>query len=86
VTKRRKRSHMSRNDCLLAFESFAKLVQRQAESSGGLTFGECPDGQIDVKFRVLGSFGVAEAVFEAVRVLAGHKLPAQQCGDERSEK
>jgi hypothetical protein len=74
--KRRKRSHMSREDCLVAFEKFALRVQRQSESSGGTVLGgEAPFGQLDVTFRVLGQFGVAEEMFEAVRVLAGHKLP-----------
>ena len=72
---RRKRSHMSRADCLLAFERFAKIVKREAEVSGGPTFGDLPPGQIDVVFRVVGSFGVADDMWEAIRVLAGHKLP-----------
>lgn len=74
--KRRRRSHLSREDCLVVFERFAKTVQRQAESSGGQVFGNAPSGQIDVVFRVLGSFGVADDMFEAIRVLAGYKLPA----------
>ena len=72
---KRERSHLSRGDCLLVFERFAKLVQRQAESSGCLVFGgAAPENQLDVNFRVLGSFGVADEMFEAIRVLAGHKL------------
>ena len=73
--KRRRRSHMSRADCLLAFERFAKLVQRQCEGSGSTPFGMAPSGQLDVTFRVLGRFGVGDDMFEAIRVLAGHKLP-----------
>jgi hypothetical protein len=73
---RRKRSHMSRRDCLLALERFAKLVERQAESSGGGPFGDfAPEGRVTVTFLVRGSFGVAAEMFESIRVLAGHKLP-----------
>lgn len=73
---RRKRSRLSREDCLLVFERFAKIVQREAESSGGAVFGMAASGQIDVVFRVQGSFGVADDMFEAIRVLAGYKLAA----------
>lgn len=72
---RRKRSRLSRRDCLAVFESFARTVLRQAESSGALAFSDAPQGQIDVVFRVVGRFGAADDMFEAVRVLAGYKLP-----------
>lgn len=82
--KRRERSDMSRSDCLLAFERFAKRVKRQAESSGGGPFGDfAPQGHLTVTFLVPGSFGVADDMFEAIRVLAGHKLPSRD-GDEGS--
>lgn len=71
---RRERSHLSREDCLAVFERFAKLVQRQAESSASIVFGEADPGQLDVTFRVSGKFGVAGDLFEAIRVLAGHKI------------
>ena len=81
--KRRKRSELSRADCLIALESFAKAVQRMGETSDGSMFGRMnqhgisvlPSGQISVLFAVNGSFGVADDLFEAIRVLAGHKLP-----------
>lgn len=72
--RRRKRSHLSRADCLLVFERFAKIVQREGEGSASVIFGHAPSGQIDVTFRVLGSFGVGDDMFEAIRVLAGYKL------------
>jgi len=73
---RRKRSEMSHDDCLQAMTEFAKRIQRMGESSGGGMFGEfAPDGQLGVHFLVNGSFGVSSELFEAVRVLAGHKLP-----------
>jgi hypothetical protein len=76
LPSRRKRSHLSRNDCLLALEHFAKRVARNAESSGGSPFDEfAPPGHLTVVFLVKGSFGVADDVFEAIRVLAGYKLP-----------
>lgn len=73
---RRRRSHMNRADCLRAFERFAKLVKREAESSGGGPFGDLtPAGHLTVTFLVRGSFGVGDDMFEAIRVLAGYKLP-----------
>lgn len=86
MNARRKRSEMSRDDCLLALERFAKFVKRQAETSDGGMFGVrnehgisvLPRDQIVVTFAVEGSFGVAEELFEAIRVLAGHKLPRKE--------
>jgi hypothetical protein len=76
---RRKRSSMSRKDCLMALEYFAKRVARFAESSGGQPFDEfAPPGHLSVVFLVQGSFGVSDDLFEAIRVLAGYKLPRKR--------
>ena len=65
------------------FERFAKIVQREAESSGEGPFGDLPSGQINVTFRVHGTFGVADDMFEAIRVLAGYRLPRRSDGDQQ---
>lgn len=77
--KRRKRSHMTEADCLEAFREFSKRVQRMAEGSFGLYDGEfAPADQLGVRFLVSGNFGVGSPLFEAIRVLGGHKLPAKE--------
>jgi hypothetical protein len=76
--KRRKRSHMTEADCLESLRCFSGRVERMLTGSHGIephTFA--PDGQVTVAFSVCGSFGVADDLFEAVRVLGGHKLPAK---------
>lgn len=81
--KRRKRSKLSRDDCLLVLEYFAKKVKRFAITSDGSTFGRVnghgvsvlPGGQLNVMLCVEGDYGVADDLFEAIRVLGGHKLP-----------
>ena len=78
--KRRKRSHMTEADCLEAMRLFSKRVNRMLTGSHGIEPGytPAPDGEVTVGFSVSGSFGVADDLFEAVRVLGGHKLPAKE--------
>jgi hypothetical protein len=77
--RRRKRSHLSWNDCLPVLEKFAGRVHRMEESSdvdrwgGGLP----AEPALNVIFLVKGGFGVATDLYEAIRVLAGHRLPAK---------
>ena len=80
--KRRKRSEMSISEAHKAFGQFAAKVERFKETNDGCGWGVfqngmwfAPRGQIVVAFLVNGGFGVGDDVFEAVRVLAGHKLP-----------
>ena len=85
-TKRRKRSELTKADCLLVFEFFAKRVKRFAETTDGGMFGThnqhgisvLPRGQINVMFAVEGGFGISDDLFEAIRVLGGHKLPNKE--------
>lgn len=80
---RRKRSELSRQDCLGAVERFAQHVCRFGTTSDASMFsvhnssGDAPmtRDQINVQILVQGSFGVADEFFEALRVLAGFKLP-----------
>lgn len=78
--KRRKRSDMTEADCLEAMREFSGRVNRFMETSSPRPFEfECaPDGTIVVAFQVRGGFGVADPIFEAIRVLGGHKLPAKE--------
>lgn len=77
--KRRKRSDMTEADCLEALREFAPRVNRFMETSNPEPFErDAPAGTIVVTFQVRGSFGVADPIFEAIRVLAGHKLPAKE--------
>lgn len=79
IPARRERSRMSRDDCLLALERFSKRVVREAEWTGGQPFYDfAPHGHITVTFLVHGSFGVADDIFEAIRVLAGYRLPRKE--------
>ena len=75
---RRKRSSMKRADCVKALAKFAPLVERFLETSDASAFCSeiCPSDKINVQFLVRGSFGVANDVFEAIRILAGHKIAA----------
>lgn len=78
---RRKRSEMSVDDAVKACRVFSKSISRFAEIAhcvDGCLFGETPDGQIDVLFRLRGNFGVADEFFEAMRVLGEHKLPRRR--------
>ena len=85
-TKRRKRSELSRADCLLVLEHFSKGVVRFAETSdpGPFTYPNSSgapamgSGYISVNFMVKGSFGCADDLFEAMRVLHGWKLPRRE--------
>lgn len=81
--KRRKRSELSRQDCLKVFERFAMTIRRFGETSDegmfALPSGEgCEpmgQGDINVQLCVKGGFGSADQFFEAIRVLGGFKLP-----------
>lgn len=74
---RRKRSHMTEADCLEALRVFAGKVERMVEGSMGCGGDHlCPSGSISVQFQLKGGFGVGGPIFEAIRVLGGHKLPA----------
>lgn len=75
---RRVRSELSRNDCLLVLEFFAKKVKRFLETTNGQSFGyemNVGRGQMVVSFLIEGGFGTADDLFEATRVLSGQKLP-----------
>ena len=79
LVRRRKRSKMSRSDCISALVDFARRVQRQGETSGGGMFSDfAPKGCLTVHFEVSGEFGSNDKVFEAVRVLGEHKLPRRE--------
>jgi hypothetical protein len=82
---RRSRSHMRRDECIKALEAFASKVKRFLESSDKSSFSGklCEPGEISVQFLVRGGFGVAEDLFEAIRVLAGHRIAAD---DRRPRK
>jgi hypothetical protein len=80
--RRRKRSHMSLDECNLAFADLAKRMRRMGESSSvGMFYttsnpNECaPEGCLTLMVQAKGTFGSNERVFEAMRVLAGYKLP-----------
>lgn len=85
-TKRRKRSTLSLDDCLLALEMFAIRVERFQETTDGGSFGTrnqngislLPHGQIVVQFLINGGFGAGDDLFEAIRVLKGIKLPRKE--------
>lgn len=69
-----RKSHLSERDCLGVLEQFAKRVVRMGETSSGGMFGEFAAGnQVGVHFLVEGGFGTADELFEAIRVLSGHK-------------
>jgi hypothetical protein len=77
--KRRKRSELTEADCLEVLRGFASRVNRMMESSEPFTpCGDIPEGTITIKFQVRGSFGTGDRIFEAIRVMAGHKLPAKE--------
>ena len=78
---RRKRSHMTEADCMEALRDFSKRVDRMLTGSHGIEPNtSAPEGQVSVCFSVKGGFGVGDDLFEAVRILAGHKLPAKDEG------
>ncbi len=73
---RRKRSRLSERDCMKALREFALRVDRMLETSAGLPGQQfAPDDRVTVMFQVVGKFGVAADLMEAMRVLAGYKLP-----------
>lgn len=79
--RRRKRSHMSRDDALEALAEMARRVVRAGNSSGAGMFAHtrgldlhAPDGHLTLQFVVKGGFGSNEEVFEAIRVLSGYML------------
>lgn len=76
---RRKRSHMTEADCFKAFRAFAQRVCRMGETSASLLAGQqgAPDGRITIHFEAEGNFGTGDDLFEAIRILGGHVLPAQ---------
>lgn len=79
MRRRRKRSHLTKQDCLGALEVWAGKVQRMMETSEGfLTSQNCEPGTIKAAFLLEGNFGTTDDMFEAIRVLAGHKLPAKE--------
>jgi len=64
-----------------ALANFARLVQRMAESTGGQPFYVAPPiEQLDVVFRVKGSFGVGDEIFDVIRALASQEAarPAEE--------
>lgn len=80
--KRRERSLLTMADAHAAVKAFAAKVVRWGESSDSSMFTgpgvEGPafgPGYINVQFMVKGSFGTADDLFEAMRVLRGTKLP-----------
>ena len=74
---RRKRSQMTEQDCFDAFRKFSKRVDRMLTGSHGIEpHTQSPMNQVTISFSVDGDFGVGEDLFEAVRVMGGHKLPA----------
>ncbi len=80
---RRKRSEMKRRDCIKALDAFAVRVERMIESSDGCHFSgpnvvnnTCQPGFITVSFLVRGSFGAGDDLHEAIRILSGHKIAA----------
>lgn len=80
---RRKRSEMTEDQARDAACKFLAGVIRMGETSDPSLFsGPSESGpalgkeHINVQLMVAGSFGVASDFFEAIRVLAGYKLPA----------
>ena len=77
--RRRKRSHMTERDCLEALANFSKRVDRMLTGSHGIEPNTyAPEGKVSVCFEVRGGFGIGDDLFEAIRVLGGHKLPAKE--------
>lgn len=75
---RRKRSTLSERDCLKALKEFALRVERMRETSDATAFESefgSSGGTIVVQFLAHGRFGSTENLFEAIRVLAGYRLP-----------
>lgn len=91
--KRRERSDLKRSDCIKALAEFAPRVQRFMESSDAAGFAHgpgtlgtsCAPENINIMFLVRGNFGVAENLFEAIRVLAGHRIAADDKRPRRSK-
>lgn len=77
VPKRRKRSELNKAECIEAIGSFFRKVERLKTSSEDFCHGanDLPKGSVTVTFQVKGGFGVADDMFEAMRVFSGYKLP-----------
>lgn len=69
---------MTRAECVNAVGTFASKVKRWLESSDASAFTgrNCDFGEINVQLLVRGGFGAAEKFFEALRVLGGHVIAA----------
>lgn len=77
MAKRRKRSHLTIQQCHAALDLIAPKVDRMLVGSHGIEpHTNTAIRRICVCLEVRGGFGVADDFFEAIRVLAGHKLPA----------
>lgn len=81
---------MKRSECAGALAAFAARVERVMESSDGCHFtgpnvvdNTCAPSHITVSFLVKGGFGVSDDLHEAIRILAGHKIAAD---DKRPAK
>lgn len=76
--KRRGRSEFTKAECVGVITAFAKRVDRWCETSAQAAMHSVTEPPaLDVVIRVYGAkFGFAENFFEAMRVLAGHQLPA----------
>ncbi len=80
---RRKRSELSTADCLTVFRDFSRRMVRFGETSDPSMYAHpthdglpaMGPGHINVQVLVRGSFGSNDDFFEAMRVLAGYKLP-----------
>ena len=80
---RRKRSEVKRRDLLKGLQAFASRVERFVETSDARHFtspdvddGIARPGHITVAMFVRGSFGVGEKLFDAIRILGGHMIAA----------
>lgn len=66
---------MTEADAKQVFSQFSKLITRFAETSEPSSFRKIEKDELNVMLVVKGNFGVATDLFEAIRVLGGHKLP-----------
>lgn len=86
--KRRERSELSEEDCMAVFRWIAPKIYRFCETSdpssfthpnsSGMRAMTHGSGYVNVQLMVEGSFGTADDFFEAIRVLAGFKLPRKE--------
>lgn len=79
ASKRRKRSEFTREECIKLVGAFAKRVDRWCETSATEAMHSVTEPPaLDVVIRVYSAkFGFADNFFEAMRVLAGYKLPCK---------